>query len=199
MVELAPSWRVLCNDSAKLRGLTRSWSLNSKVRIPYARKFLFLVRPDGLLAADAARPPLRSGPPPRVARQRPTRRCAGLSNRSRCLSAVRIIASRTRSRLRFSGPLSLVRPDGLLAAAPLGLRCAAARRRCAASSNPAAPGCRTRLVVRREFELGLRSARNAEHFSVRKFVVRPERFELPTTWFEARCSIQLSYGRARAV
>jgi hypothetical protein len=26
-------------------------------------------------------------------------------------------------------------------------------------------------------------------------VVRPERFELPTLWFEARCSIQLSYGR----
>ena len=29
-------------------------------------------------------------------------------------------------------------------------------------------------------------------------MVRPERFELPTTWFEARCSIQLSYGRRRA-
>src|ERR1700733_12927599 len=27
------------------------------------------------------------------------------------------------------------------------------------------------------------------------FVVRPERFELPTPWFEARYSIQLSYGR----
>lgn len=26
-------------------------------------------------------------------------------------------------------------------------------------------------------------------------MARPERFELPTTWFEARCSIQLSYGR----
>jgi hypothetical protein len=26
---------------------------------------------------------------------------------------------------------------------------------------------------------------------------RPERFELPTLWFEAKCSIQLSYGRAR--
>ena len=25
--------------------------------------------------------------------------------------------------------------------------------------------------------------------------MRPERFELPTLWFEARCSIQLSYGR----
>jgi hypothetical protein len=26
-------------------------------------------------------------------------------------------------------------------------------------------------------------------------MVRPERFELPTLWFEARCSIQLSYER----
>jgi hypothetical protein len=28
-------------------------------------------------------------------------------------------------------------------------------------------------------------------------VARPERFELPTLWFEARCSIQLSYGRVK--
>ena len=28
-------------------------------------------------------------------------------------------------------------------------------------------------------------------------VARPERLELPTLWFEARCSIQLSYGRAK--
>ena len=28
-----------------------------------------------------------------------------------------------------------------------------------------------------------------------KILARPERFELPTTWFEARYSIQLSYGR----
>ena len=28
-------------------------------------------------------------------------------------------------------------------------------------------------------------------------MARPERFELPTLWFEARCSIQLSYGRVR--
>jgi hypothetical protein len=28
-----------------------------------------------------------------------------------------------------------------------------------------------------------------------KEMARPERFELPTLWFEARCSIQLSYGR----
>ena len=29
-------------------------------------------------------------------------------------------------------------------------------------------------------------------------MARPERFELPTTWFEARYSIQLSYGRGEA-
>ena len=28
-------------------------------------------------------------------------------------------------------------------------------------------------------------------------MVRPERFELPTAWFVARYSIQLSYGRIR--
>jgi hypothetical protein len=27
-------------------------------------------------------------------------------------------------------------------------------------------------------------------------MARPERFELPTNWFEASYSIQLSYGRA---
>ena len=30
---------------------------------------------------------------------------------------------------------------------------------------------------------------------MKSVVVRPERFELPTYWFEASCSIQLSYGR----
>lgn len=30
-------------------------------------------------------------------------------------------------------------------------------------------------------------------------VARPERLELPTLWFEARCSIQLSYGRVRTI
>jgi hypothetical protein len=30
-------------------------------------------------------------------------------------------------------------------------------------------------------------------------LARPERLELPTLWFEARCSIQLSYGRTRTL
>ena len=30
-------------------------------------------------------------------------------------------------------------------------------------------------------------------------MARPERLELPTLWFEARCSIQLSYGRAKTI
>jgi hypothetical protein len=30
-------------------------------------------------------------------------------------------------------------------------------------------------------------------------LARPERFELPTTWFEAKYSIQLSYGRVLQV
>jgi hypothetical protein len=32
-----------------------------------------------------------------------------------------------------------------------------------------------------------------------KKMARPERLELPTTWFEARYSIQLSYGRVIAL
>ena len=39
--------------------------------------------------------------------------------------------------------------------------------------------------------LGLFVARNPD----REKMVRPERFELPTLWFVAKCSIQLSYGR----
>ena len=30
-------------------------------------------------------------------------------------------------------------------------------------------------------------------------LARPERFELPTPWFEAKCSIQMSYGRSVAL
>ena len=34
-----------------------------------------------------------------------------------------------------------------------------------------------------------------DHMAYEEEMARPERFELPTTWFEARYSIQLSYGR----
>ncbi len=36
---------------------------------------------------------------------------------------------------------------------------------------------------------------DADHMADEERGARPERFELPTTWFEARYSIQLSYGR----
>jgi hypothetical protein len=35
--------------------------------------------------------------------------------------------------------------------------------------------------------------------NIQKILARPERLELPTLWFEARCSIQLSYGRANLI
>ena len=37
--------------------------------------------------------------------------------------------------------------------------------------------------------------RNLLKGAYEKYLARPERLELPTLWFEARCSIQLSYGR----
>src|SRR5690606_21000990 len=43
-------------------------------------------------------------------------------------------------------------------------------------------------------DVGRRRRMSSEWTSVE--MARPERFELPTTWFEARYSIQLSYGRA---
>jgi hypothetical protein len=49
------------------------------------------------------------------------------------------------------------------------------------------------LVLVKEAEKRIRSNRE-----VIDSMVRPERFELPTLWFEAKCSIQLSYGRMLA-
>ena len=49
----------------------------------------------------------------------------------------------------------------------------------------------TNLVVTRHKLLGLL----ADGKSTLIIMVRPERFELPTSWFVARRSIQLSYGR----
>jgi hypothetical protein len=55
-----------------------------------------------------------------------------------------------------------------------------------------------RLVFCRRFELPVsdRVAPDVEYFS--RSIARPDGFEPPTTWFEARCSIQLSYGRGTA-
>jgi hypothetical protein len=41
----------------------------------------------------------------------------------------------------------------------------------------------------------LRHQRSENYFIIKE-MARPERFELPTPWFVARYSIQLSYGRA---
>jgi len=81
--------------------------------------------------------------------------------------------------------LNLARPDGLLRGLrPLGL--AHARLALRATKSPAAI-CRTRLVVCRRFELQPTSNGNrqtsAEFFAKN---ARPDGFEPPTTWFEAR-------------
>ena len=57
-----------------------NWYVDQQEPMRDSTAWKTMVRPERLLAADAARPPLRYGPPPRRARQRPTRRSAGLSN-----------------------------------------------------------------------------------------------------------------------
>ena len=90
----------------------------------------------------------------------------------------------------------VVRPDGLFGAArltpsgsPPGRRSPAPRRRCG----------RTRLFSVGSSNLRCRAPHAELQSQTENWVVRPERFELPTPWFEARYSIQLSYGRAAAV
>ena len=48
-----------------------------------------------------------------------------------------------------------------------------------------------------EFCVELRGKGRLIHNSLifNNILARPERFELPTPWFEAKCSIQMSYGR----
>ncbi len=97
--------------------------LDFPTRLGNADDFLDMVRPDGLLAVGAARPPLRSGSPPRRARQRPTRRGAGLSNPARLFSGVRTgDAKRSGASRGSSDPNSVARPERFLRGLrPLGL------------------------------------------------------------------------------
>ena len=50
-----------------------------------------------------------------------------------------------------------------------------------------------------QFELSRATKTKRPRKGAFQFLARPERFELPTTWFEARYSIQLSYGRMRSI
>ncbi len=59
-----------------------------------------------------------------------------------------------------------------------------------AGQRPALPGCRAQPCRKTHIK---KQQAEACCFGV---MVRPERFELPTAWFVARYSIQLSYGRA---
>ena len=90
--------------------------------------------PGEIVRGYAANPPLRCGPPPRAARQRPTRR----------------------------------------------------RRRVVELPWAFGPGSSN-------YNVGLQEPTKSSR--ARMTVVRPERFELPASWFVARRSIQLSYGR----
>ena len=63
----------------------------------------------------------------------------------------------------------------------------AARSRCLRSFAPFELGSRTRFSDHTKLKKGACGSL----FSL----ARPERFELPTNWFEASYSIQLSYGR----
>ena len=73
-------------------------------------------------------------------------------------------------RLLGAGRLVPSGPPSLRAGVQLGLR----------------PSCRTRLVVCREFELRPRAVSDDKGPQARKSMVRPERFELPASWFVAR-------------
>ena len=61
-------------------------------------------------------------------------------------------------------------------------------------SNINEPSCFDRTLPDANEKAG---ERELTGFHLHRVLVRPERFELPTAWFVARYSIQLSYGRIR--
>ena len=69
--------------------------------------------------------------------------------------------------------------------------------RCPKSFRTILSNSRSRNAIR-EFSISQDTAINKKGLTIVRpflFMVRPERFELPTFWFVARRSIQLSYGR----
>ena len=69
--------------------------------------------------------------------------------------------------------------------------------RCCTSASAAQhnePGCFDRTLPGANEKAG---ELELTGFHLHRVLVRPERFELPTAWFVARYSIQLSYGRIR--
>ena len=106
-----------------------------------------------------------------------------------CLSMLRVA-------LCLVDSLSLARPERLIRNIHVPHPCGAAL----PSKNAFLHFCRTPLQSLRdwEFEFCHSMLRAALCFVVLFLLARPERFELPTTRFEAEYSIQLSYGRARS-
>ena len=94
-----PTWPKTAKLSNRLVVCRRFEQLLRSVHPGCRNTFLWLSAPGRIASGPTApRPALRSGPPPRLARQRPTwPKTAKLSNRSRCLSAVRTALFGSRS------------------------------------------------------------------------------------------------------
>ncbi len=153
----------------------------------------------GEIAAAPSAPWPRQGSARRSLRSGDQIACGDLSNSACLMSGVRIKTTSSQDRKRvlklrnIGAPGEIARGGRRSASAPL--RPAAAPR-VGVQLGHRRPSCRTRLVSCREFELSSHAVRTNRWSSSQQALVRPERFELPTSWFVARRSIQLSYGRA---